>query len=109
MPAPMEPVGSQELAPSRRVPVALPRRERLERFQPDLLAWRGVGMQGLRDQTACLEGQAAHACDLVVVPVPHLTKLGLQLLVFLLEAGNFTDRLGLGRPRGTLPASKLRL
>src|SRR5437762_1625926 len=93
----------------RRVPVALPSRERLERFQPDLLAWRGVGMQRLRDQTACLEGQAAPVCNLVVVPVPHLTKLGLQLLVLLLEAGNFADRLGLGRLGGTLLAIKRRL
>src|SRR2546423_9689551 len=94
-----------ELAPSRRVPVALPRRERLERFQPDLIAWRCVGMQRLRDQTACLEGQAAPVCDLVVVPVPHLTKLGLHLLVLLLEAGNLADRLGLGRLGVTVPAS----
>src|SRR5213595_391448 len=86
----------------RRVPVALPSRERLERFQPDLLAWRGVGMQRLRNQAACLEGQAT----LVVVPIPHLTKLELQLLVLLLEAGNFAGRLGLGRFGGTLPASK---
>src|SRR5207247_6403721 len=88
----------------RRVPVALPSRERLERFQPDLLAWRGVGMQRLRNQAACLEGQATRLGDLVVVPIPHLTKLELQLLVLLLEAGNFAGRLGLGRFGGTLPA-----
>jgi hypothetical protein len=34
-------LGRVELAPLRRIPVALPRRERLECVQPDLLAWRG--------------------------------------------------------------------
>src|SRR6476619_919295 len=98
-----------ELAPSRRVPVALPRRERLERFQPDLLAWRGVRMQRLRYQTTCLEGQAARICDLVVVPVVHLTKLGSPLVVLLRQASNYADRLVLGRLGGTLPVSKRRL
>ena len=69
------------LAPPRHIPVALPRRERLERVQPDLLTWCGVGMQRLRNQAACLEGQATRLGDLVVVPVPHLTKLEFQLLV----------------------------
>ena len=54
-------------------------------------------MQRLRNQTACLEGQAARLADLVVVPVPHPTKLALQLLVFLLEAGIFAGRSLLGR------------
>ena len=51
-------VGRVELTPPRHVPVALPRRERLERVQPDLLAWCGVPMPRLRYQTACLESQA---------------------------------------------------
>src|SRR6478672_6876334 len=101
--------GQDELAPSCRVPVALPSRECLERFQPDLLAWRGVGMQRLRDQTACPECQAARSSDLVVVPVPRLTKLRLQLFVLLLEVGNFAGRHGLGGLEGTLPASERRL
>src|SRR6478672_5264466 len=90
------------LAPLSHIAIALPRRERLERFQPDLLAWRGVGMQRLRKQAACLEGQATRPGDLVVVPVPHVTKLELQLLVLLLEAGNLAGRLSLGRLGGTL-------
>ena len=65
-------------------------------------------MQSLRNQAACLEGQATHLGDLVVLPVPHLTKLELQLLVLLVEAGNFA-RLGLGKLGDTLPASKRRL
>src|SRR5262245_10808029 len=94
------------LAALRRIPVALPSRERLERFQPDLLAWRGFGMQRLRNQAACLEGQATRLGDLIVVPVPHVRKLELQLLVLLLEADNFAGRLGLGRLGGTLPVRK---
>ena len=66
-------------------------------------------MQRLRYQTTCLEGQAARICDLVVVPVVHLTKLGSPLVVLLLEAGNYADRLGLGRLGGTLLTSKRRL
>ena len=42
-------------------------------------------------------------------PVVHLTKLGSPLVVLLLEAGNYADRLGLGRLGGTLLASKRRL
>ena len=52
----IEQIQVRGLAPPRRVPVALPRRKRLERLQPDLLAWHGVGMQRLRNQAACLEG-----------------------------------------------------
>ena len=57
-------------------------------------------MQCLRNQAACLEGQPTRLADLVVVPVPHLTKLELQLLDLLLEVGNFARRLGLGRLGG---------
>ena len=63
-------------------------------------------MQRLRNQAACLEGQATRLGDLVVVPVPHVTELELQFLVLLLEAGNFAGRLGLGRLDSTLPANK---
>ena len=52
-------------------------------------------MQRLRNQAACLEGQATRLGDLVVVPVARLTKLELQLLVLFLEAGNFARGLGL--------------
>src|SRR4029453_6742743 len=84
------------LASLRLIPIALPRRECLERFEPDLVAWRSVGMQRLRNQATCLEGQAARLGDLVVVPVPHLAKLESQLHVLLLEARNFA-RLSLGK------------
>ena len=51
-------------------------------------------MQRLCNQAACLEGQATRLGYLVVVPVPHVTKLELQLLVLLLEVGNVARRLG---------------
>ena len=55
---------------------------------------------------ACLERQAARLGDLVVVPIPHLAKLESQLLILLLEMGNFARRLELGRLGGTLPVRK---
>jgi len=88
------------------IPVALPRRESLESVQPDLLARRRVGMQRLRNQTARLERQTARLADLVVVPIPHLTKLELQLLILLLEMGNLAGRLSLGRRDETFLVSK---
>ena len=60
-------------------------------------------MQRLCNQAACLEGQATRLSDLVVVPVPHLTKPESQLLILFLEMGNFARRLELSRLGGTLP------
>jgi hypothetical protein len=66
-------------------------------------------MQRLRYQTTGLEGQTARACNLVVVPVVHSTKLGSPLVVLLLQTSNYADGLGLGRLGGTLLPSQRRL